>query len=62
MLALIAAFNSLGILEFLYDTVFVPYEVSKEINFKSSVKFGADIFNADSFLSKETSELIFQLS
>ncbi|HBM16428.1 MAG TPA: DUF3368 domain-containing protein [Lentisphaeria bacterium] len=34
--------------------MYVPLEVSDELNFKNSAKYGADIFNSTDFLKKET--------
>ncbi len=52
IISIISGLGSLEILGEMYDKVMVPFEVNEEINYKSSTKFGADIFNKSDFLIK----------
>ena len=52
LIALIAAFDSLDILNALYDQVLVPFEVACEIKRDNATRFGADVFNNSTFLLK----------
>ncbi len=54
IISIISGLGSLEILGEMYDKVMVPFEVNEEINYKSSTKFGADIFNKSDFLIKES--------
>jgi len=52
ILALIAGFDNLKILQFLYKKVIVPYEVCQEIFAGGSSGFGINEFNDADFLNK----------
>jgi predicted nucleic acid-binding protein len=53
ILALIAATGNLDILKSLYDKVWVPFEVQKEISSSGIHRFGVSEFNHARFLHKE---------
>jgi len=53
LIALIAGLDSLEVLNFIFDSVIVPFEVNEEINILNSSKFGAAIFNNAIFLDKK---------
>ena len=57
LLALIASFNDLTILNKLYKRVFVSREVILEIEAGGSSGFGVDVFNKSNFLDKSTALL-----
>lgn len=55
LLALVAAFDDLGILHLLYDRVIVPLEVSQEILVDNASRYGGKEFEAASDLEKKSS-------
>lgn len=55
LLALVAAFDDLGILHLLYDRVVVPLEVSQEILVDNASRYGAKEFEAASGLERRPS-------
>ena len=54
LIALIAALNDLKILQFLYQEVFVPWEVCQEILTGGTTNFGVLEFNAATWLKKQS--------
>lgn len=54
LIALIAALNDLTILQFLYQEVFVPWEVCQEILTGGKTNFGITEFNNATWLRKQT--------
>ena len=54
LIALIAALNDLTILQFLYQEVFVPWEVCQEILIGGKTNFGITEFNNATWLRKQT--------
>ena len=58
LLALIAAYGDLSLLERLYQHVLVPFEVCREIETGGASAFGTDEFYRAAFLERQTSPLI----
>jgi len=57
LLALIAAYGDLSLLERLYQHVLVPFEVCREIETGGASAFGTDEFYRAAFLERQTSSL-----
>ncbi|MEM9216224.1 MAG: DUF3368 domain-containing protein [Cyanobacteria bacterium P01_F01_bin.150] len=57
LLALIAAFGDLKILQTLYSQIWVPYEVGQEITVDSASRFGASEFLAATWLNTQSSPI-----
>jgi len=57
LIALVAAVGNLRLLEFLYDEVWVPYEVCLEISAGGSTNFAITQFQEATWLKKQTSPL-----